>query len=648
MRSSTVVSADAPERPGGRVEGLGLDLSWAAVIVAVSLGLRLAYVLDFARHPMGRYARVDEGAYMLRAGEIVSGAWLPSGPFYQDPLFPYVLAVFQRACGPDPGRLRIALACLGSLTPAAVFWAGRRGLGRSEGVVAGLIAAAYGPLVFTDGLLEKEGLGALLAALALGITAWAARVAAAWPVLVAGAAWGLLALVRANALVVAPVGAVWWAAAVVPPPGAWRVSRPLLFLLGFAAALAPATAVNMAVGPSHELILTTWQGGANFYIGNNAEATGTYEAPPFVRPNPAYEAHDFASEASLRAGRTLSPGEVSHYWFGEGLRRWKTHPADSLRLLVHKFGLLLHRFEIPDNQSPEVVRMVAAPGLAFGVIGLGVLLPLAALGLGCLGRSPFLSFVALTNAGLLSTALFFVVGRYRIPWVPGLALLAGAGLVDTARRVAARDWRGLTARWLLLAVPAAAVAWRPMADPSPDRWGRAEIGLAIAFAQAGQLGPTIDALDDARAIGPGPAARVRELMTAGPLRRLFASLASGRPTGPSGAALDRERARRLRQFPEGRAEARRLLEAILREHPDDPATLHELGAWWLCDAEDPKTRAQAVAALAKAQADPSAAVLLALVRSDSGALARADHSSYRFRLARAILTSRGRPAGSGR
>ena len=353
----------------------------------------------------------------------------------------------------------------------------------------------------------------------------------------------------------------------------------------------------VARGDPHHLA-----GGANFYIGNNAEATGTYKAPPFVRPNPAYEADDFASEASQRAGRTLSPGEVSRYWFGEGLRRWKTAPADSLRLLVHKLGLLLNRFEIPDNQSPEVVRLVAAPGLAWGVIGFGVLLPFAALG--CLGRSPFLSFVALSNAGLLSTALFFVVGRYRIPWVPGLALLAGAGLVDTVRRIAAREWRGLMTRWLLLAVPAAAVAWWPMADPSPDRWGRAEIGLAFAFAQAGQLQPTIDALDDARDRARSGGARMRELMTAGPFRRIFASLASGRPTGPSGDALDRERARRLRQFPEGRVEARRLLETILSENPDDPETLRELGAWWLGGAEDPKTRAQAVAALAESAGRP--------------------------------------------
>ena len=108
MRSKTVVSADASERSRERVRRPGLDLALAVAIGVVAVAFRLAYVVDFAPHPMGRYARVDEGAYVLRAGQIVSGAWLPSRPFYQDPLYPYVLAVFVRVFGPDPGRLRIA------------------------------------------------------------------------------------------------------------------------------------------------------------------------------------------------------------------------------------------------------------------------------------------------------------------------------------------------------------------------------------------------------------------------------------------------------------------------------------------------------------------------------------------------------------
>ena len=44
----------------------------------------------------------------------------------------------------------------------------------------------------------------------------------------------------------------------------------------------------------------------------------------------------------------------------------------------------------------------------------------------------------LTAMGLGSTAAFFVVARYRIPWTPGLTLLGGAGLVDLCRRIRGR------------------------------------------------------------------------------------------------------------------------------------------------------------------------------------------------------------------
>ena len=56
--------------------------------------------------------------------------------------------------------------------------------------VAGWAAALYGPLIFTDIGLEKEGVGALLAATALGLTALAADRRGAVASGAAGMAWG--------------------------------------------------------------------------------------------------------------------------------------------------------------------------------------------------------------------------------------------------------------------------------------------------------------------------------------------------------------------------------------------------------------------------------------------------------------------------
>ncbi len=439
-----------------------------------------------------------------------------------------------------------------------------------------------------------------------------------------------------------------------PPPTSGQ-GRGTHFSASRCTAIAPATVVNALVSEPSELILTTWQGGANFYIGNGPDATGTYSAPEFVEANPAREADDFAREASRRAGRPLSCSGVSRFWLVEGLRRWRESPGAALRLLAYKVGLLMHDFEIPDNQDIEFVRLVAAPSLSLGVVSFGVLLPLAALGLGRAERPPCWWFLVLsTAAGFGTTALFFVVGRYRIPWIPGLALLAGAGLVDVARRVVRREWRGVAWRVLVLALPAAAVAWRPMPDPTPDRWGHAQIVLALAYLAEGSLEPAIDALDDGRALGQGPADRIATLLEAGPVHDRLASLVQNRMNPAargSRGATELDRARWLRQFPETRAESRRVLETLLRSHPGNPVICREWGAWWLGQTGDPDARRQAGDAFALATrastVDTSAAVLRALLDADPRPLAGvspspADRSRARVRLARAIVARRSR------
>jgi hypothetical protein len=400
----------------------------------------------------------------------------------------------------------VALACLGSLTPVAVFWAGSKGVGRTEGIVAGLMTALYRPLVFNDGLLEKEGVGALVAALALGFTAKgvAPERGPRWLV-AAGFAWGLLALLRANALLIGPLGVVWcvW---FFGPALAHRLRSVLRFAVGFALAVAPAIVVNALVSDPPELLLTTWQAGANFYIGNGPEAEGNYTKLPFVIDNPLYEAGSFLAEAERRAGGRLTPGQVSAFWLAEGLKQWRTAPLASLRLLGWKLALVCSDFEIFDNQSEELVRAVIAPALGWAVLSFGWIFPWAVLGLArpAAERTPFWWFLVLsTFGGLISTALFFVVGRYRVPWVPGLALLAAAGLVAAVRLLVARRWKALAWRAGLIALPAALLAWAPTAESlTPGRWALFYIKMFTAYESAEQLDAALDAIDDGRALDP--------------------------------------------------------------------------------------------------------------------------------------------------
>lgn len=639
-------------------DSFSADAIWLIVIGALALALRVAYATQYGRHPLGALAWADEAAYWRAARRILAGYWIPLQPFYQDPLYPYVLAALMSVVGTGVFALRVALACVGSLTPLAVYWAGRETFGRTQAVLAGLAAACYGPFVFQDAALEKEGLGALVAALALAYSARALRAPnrprAAFA---AGICWGMLALLRANALLIGPLAAAWMYAAqrrsAQESATSTRAWPPALALVvGFAASIAPVTAINALVAERPELIVTTWQAGANFYIGNNPGAIGSYTPPPFVRADPAHEADDFAAEAARRAGRKLSYGEVSRFWFAEGLRSWRDEPLASLRLLGRKLRFVLSDFEIPDNQSMELVGLVAAPVLRWAFLSFGWILPLAALGVPRALRSASGGLVlAVTALGLLSTALFFVVGRYRIPFVPGLLLLAACGAVD-AQLFVARRWRAVAGRLVLLAAPAALLAWLPTADPTTDRWGEFEVKLFNAYLMAGRLDDAIDALDDAMAQGPRPALYMPSRLRTGAGHDRLLALADNRVRALAGdpQAAELAKARYDRVLPERRAASRRALEALIESDPTNRAAWRELGAWWLAEADDPEARQSAQDALEHAveppPSDPSAAILLALLKDNESLLdvpaPPRSHLATRLRVARAILEHKNR------
>jgi hypothetical protein len=326
----------------------------------------------------------------------------------------------------------------------------------------------------------------------------------------------------------------------------------------------------------------------------------------------------------------------------EGLRRWREAPLASLRLLAFKVGLVLNDLEIPDSQNFDCLRRTVAPILGLSFLSFGWLAPWAALGLLASDRKPFWWLLAAaTMAGLASTAAFSVIGRYRIPWTPGLALLAACGVVDLARRLAARRWREAAWRVVLVAAPMAALAWRPGVDPHPDRWEYFQFGLFTSSLQDGDVDAAIDVLDDLRAMNPR-AEPLTEIITPGPIHELFTATIARRWAAimsASGSAV--ALARLARVLPETHAMAAGLLDEAERTRPDDPILWRERGGWWLARPSDAKARGLAIEAYRRASSDPSARITLALLTSDPSLLdgpstARPD----RIRLALAVIDGR--------
>src|SRR6185312_15693381 len=129
-------------------------------------------------------------------------------PFFQAPLYPYLLAVLYTLFGRSLDAVYLAQILLAVAGCWALYRAGREmagGIaGEAVGLGAALLAAIYGPFFFYDAQLLKESPAVAVTSFLL----WALAAARArggtrrW--LGAGALLGILALLRENALLLVP------------------------------------------------------------------------------------------------------------------------------------------------------------------------------------------------------------------------------------------------------------------------------------------------------------------------------------------------------------------------------------------------------------------------------------------------------------
>jgi tetratricopeptide (TPR) repeat protein len=481
-------------------------------ILALAAALRLAHVLAMRRLPLFEDLVVDSAVYDAWASRIVSGDWIGSGAFYQDPLYPYFLAGLYSAFGRDLLLVRVVQIALGVATCALVATIATRAAGRVAGNVAALLLAVYRPAIFQEGELEKTALGVFLLTAVLALMTSSRRGAK----VAAGAVLGLAALTRGNLLLMAPIAAI--AIVLEPADGppsprsgwkerlAHRLRSPSArtaagFLAAFALVLAPVTIRNHHV--SGEWIATTYGAGAVFYTGNNpANASGGFEDVPFVRSDPVYEESDFRAAAESASGRKLSPKEISAFWFREALAHVARNPGFAALVTLRKVAMFIGDYEVPDAWDLYFLERYS-PVLRLPLLGMGGLLALAVLGAVLAWRtSPVIRLTAVfAGAYALSVVVFFVLARYRLYVAPALAILAATGIAALIR--APRRLRGRTGLSAIVAAAAVgALSFSALGTPPKREHLYSFVGLATLYARAGDLASAMKLLGEAQARVP--------------------------------------------------------------------------------------------------------------------------------------------------
>lgn len=400
------------------------------ILLAGGIALRLAYLAEIRDNPFFDGPVLDEAVHYRWASQIARGEpWFPDEPFFRAPLYPYFLSLLLRAGRGDLLLPRVVQLLIGATLPLLLYGIGRRLFGRTAAAAGSVILLFYGLAYYFDAGLLIVPILLPLVLLHLGATLRLGERFDRRSGFVAGLFLGLAAVARPNILL---FGALAPLLLLVERGGRRTASRWLIpYVAGALLPIAPVFLHNAATG---DPVLIAWQGGTNFWIGNNPESDGMTAIAPGTDGTWWGGYADMIRIAEESAGRPLRRSEVSSYWFRRTLGFFREEPGAAGRLLAKKAYLLVNDFEVSNNQGIYFFRRYSKILDRLMDLGFGVLFPLAAAGFVLVRRDrrTRLLFLFLGAYGL-SIVLFFVTARFRMPIVVLLPLFAGAALARWVR-----------------------------------------------------------------------------------------------------------------------------------------------------------------------------------------------------------------------
>jgi tetratricopeptide (TPR) repeat protein len=290
------------------------------------------------------------------------------------------------------------------------------------GIISAFIYACYGIAIFYTGILLAPSLVIFLT-LAFVASLLMAKTKKRFSIFVfSGILLGLVVAARPNLTLLLFFLPVWF---FVSLKKTWNLSKALrgflLLLFGFLIVFASISLRNYLIVKEFTPSVV---GGFNFYIGNNADATGYFMSPHGISSSPIDQVKTSIEYAENETGRRLSYPQASRFWFRKGLEYLKDNPAEALQLILKKFALFLRKEEISHqnidyNLSKDFASIFRLPFISFGLIA-----PFAMLGLflAILKREAILLPAIIIFSCLASVLIFFMSVRYRLPALPFLIM----------------------------------------------------------------------------------------------------------------------------------------------------------------------------------------------------------------------------------
>ncbi len=357
---------------------------------------------------------------------ISQGDLLANSPYFRAPLYPLWLGAVFKFSGGSLLFARVAQLIGGCLTLLLIFKIGLKLTNYKAATVAALLYLLYPISTFFEAELLLDWLFVLLALASFYFIFYGKS--NLHKLLIGGLLFGLAAITRPTILIlIIPVLIYFLQGFRDIKLRKKTVTNCAKFALVVVLTIAPVTAINFL--GSGQLIPVSYQGGINFYIGNNSSSDGmTAALPPFGKDWTIEEADWLQYQ---QTGKRLKYSEQSSFWMSKTIGEIVDQPGQFLSLLAKKSYYLISGNEISNNR-PLQEAVFGNHILRLLPVRFSLLLSLAIIPFFIsreLRRKLYPILFAVLIYGITLT-LFFISSRFRLPLIPFLAIAGGVGLVE--------------------------------------------------------------------------------------------------------------------------------------------------------------------------------------------------------------------------
>lgn len=417
-----------------------------SLIFCFALALRLAYWAFLKRHYFFYdHPSSDVLYYQEWAREISRVDWVGTKTFWGLPLYPYFLAVLDRLALGNMGMVRFFHVLLGSLNCVLTYLLARTLFSPKVASLAGLLVASNFMLIYHDWIMMPVPVVIFLSLLIVLCLLYFDLEKS-----VKKRDWFILGLLAGAAILGDGKFVFFLGFLLVYFIYQYRKDliqkikkRVFPFFAAVAIVLCVVGLRNKLVGG--DWVLVTAQRGLSFYVGNNPNATGVFDAPNFIRPTHGGQDEDQIMAAQLLMKKQMSPAEVCRFWHAQGMKFIREEPLAYVKLLRTKFKLFFTDVEGAYDLDLLLQRSWKR---RLDINPLSVIFFFAIIGAVWAWRNSrlnppagqgavYLNFLILSQ--LVFTLIFFLTNRHRDSILPFLIIYQSCGLVWVADRVKERD-----------------------------------------------------------------------------------------------------------------------------------------------------------------------------------------------------------------